>query len=164
MNPLKALLLCVIMIGFSNQLFSQQVIIGNVYTVKKDPIPGVTVRLGNSNSYYYAITDIDGEFALRVKENAEKSITFSGIGYHTVVINQIDTINHPLTIIMKEDLSEQLDFLRSYPNSYNPRFGFTMSMTVESMYSDFNEFESTLERYNTDYMSGLNASVIFGFA
>lgn len=164
MNRLKACLSVVLILGISCQLFSQQVLIGIVYTVNKEPIPGVSVSQGNNNSYYSTLSDIDGEFALRVIEKEEKSITLRFPGYVSVVLSDIDTIIHPLFILMKEDS------LASYGNQseFSPfnyhHFGFITTMAVDGMFADFSEFESALGSYNTDYMSGQDATLNFEFA
>jgi hypothetical protein len=163
MNRLKACLTGVLIWGISHQLFSQQVLIGTVYDVNKHPIPGVSVIQGNSKSYYGAISDIDGEFALWVKEKEEKSITFKYIGCVPVVLSHIDTIVHPLTIIMKEDTLVSDVNLSNWPVNHH-HFDFIASMAVEGMFANFSEFESALGNYNTDIMSGTDATINFEFA
>jgi len=164
MNRLKACLTGVLIWGVSNQIFPQQVLIGTVYTINKEPIPGVSVIQGNGKSYYGTISDIDGEFALRVKEKEEKSITLRYIGCVPVVLSDIDTIIHPLTIIMKDDTLASYDNLsENWPFNHH-HFGFIASMAVEGMFADFGEFESALGNYNTHYMSGQDATLNFEFA
>ena len=164
MNPLKAVLSVVLIMVFCGQLFSQKVLIGTVYNKKKEPIAGVSVSQGNNNSYFGVLSDIDGEFALRVKEKEKKSITFRFLGCVAVVISDIDTISHPLTIIMKDDSLPSFGGKSGNPSFNHHHFGFITTMAVEGMFIDFSQFEYLLGGYNTSHMSGQDASFNFEFA
>ena len=164
MNRLKSFLSGVLIFGISHQLFSQQVVIGTVYTVNKEPIAGISVSQGNNYLNYITISDIDGEFALRVKEKKEKSITLRFPGYVSVVVSDIDTIIHPLTILMQEEPLTLNGNQSEYPPVNFHHFGFIATMAVEGMSADFSEFESALGSYNTGYMSGPDATLNYEFA
>ncbi len=164
MNRLKVCLSVALILGISCQLFSQQVLIGTVYTVNKEPLPGVSVSQGNNQSYYSTISDKDGEFAIRVKEKEGKSIAFRFPGYVTVALSDIDTIIHPLFILMKEDTLASYGKQSGYSPVDHHHFGFITTMGVEGMFVDFSEFKSALGSYNTEFMSGSDGSFNFEFA
>jgi len=164
MNHLKPFLSLVLAWGIYGQLFSQQVQLGTVYNVKKEPLSGVSVSQGNNNPFYGILSDFDGEFAIRIKENGEKSIKLISLGYVTVVLSDIDTISHPLKIVMQEEPLTPFDNPQGYMPRKDNHFGFFASMAAEGLFTDFSEFESTLGRYNTDYMSGMSGALNFEFA
>lgn len=163
MNYLKACLSVILIWGISLQLLSQQVITGTVYTINKDPIQGVTVSQGNNNIDNATRSDNDGEFTLMVNSKDKKSIMFRFPGCVMVVITGIDTISHPLTIQMEADTS-WYDNLQGYPPHNDHHKGYIITIGTEVMSSDFSKFESKLGSYNTDFMSGLDATLNLEFA
>lgn len=72
---------------------------GKVTDPKGIPLPGVTVRYGNTGT----VTDNTGAFSMRLPEATGK-ITFSFVGYKTVTVAYKDTT--PVSVRMQEDVSE----------------------------------------------------------
>jgi len=162
MSYLKACLSVVLISGIYIQLFSQQIITGTVYTIFKQPLSGVAVYQGNNKSHNSVLSDINGQFAISVKANDERSITIRCIGYLPVEISDIDTIGQPLNIILLEETHTSMDYPEGYPPDRH--FGFITTIASEMMFTDFSEFESALGNYNTDFMSGLTATLNLEFA
>lgn len=72
---------------------------GKVTDPRGIPLPGVTVRYGNTGT----VTDNTGAFSLRLPEATGK-LTFSFVGYKTVTVDYKDTT--PVSVRMQEDVSE----------------------------------------------------------
>jgi hypothetical protein len=164
MNSLKTFLICGFLLGTFQHLFSQQVLSGTVYDEKNIPVPGVSICQGH-NYKNGTFSDMDGEFTILVKEKYENSINFSLVGYNPVIITDFDTLNQPLTIIMKEStvLFDDDGYVNPPPNHDHNRFGYIFSYGAEGMYADFTEFEDVLEKYNTNFMSGFVGTINFDF-
>ncbi len=164
MSYLKACLSVVLISGIYIQLFSQQIITGTVNTMLNLPLSGVTVYQGNNKSHNSVLSDINGEFAISIIDNDEKWITIKYAWYFPVLISNIDTISHPLTIIMQQEPYPSDDYLKGYSRISDRHFGFITTLAAEIMYTDFSEFESALGNYNTDFMSGLSGTFNLEFA
>jgi hypothetical protein len=164
MSYLKACLSVVLILGIYIQLFSQQIITGTVYTTLMLPLSGVNVYQGNNKSHNSVLSDINGEFAISIIDNDEKWITIRYVWYLPVVISDIDTISHPLTIIMQQEPYPLDDYQNGYSRNMDRHFGFITTLAAEIMFTDFSEFESALGNYNTDFMSGLSGTFNFEFA
>ena len=164
MSYLKACLSVVLISGIYIQLFSQQIITGTIYTIHREPLSGVTVYQGNNKSHNGVLSDINGEFAISVKEYDEKSITIRYIGYVPVMLSDIDTTGHPLTLVLQQEPYTLYDYQQGYQPLIDRHFGFLTTMAAEIMFTDFSEFESTLGNYNTDFMSGQRGTFNVEFA
>lgn len=79
------------------QVLQQQayLIEGSVIDTKGTPLPGVTIRYGNTG----AASDNDGHFALRLPEGRGK-LTFSYVGYKTITLEY--RVGKALTVRMEE--------------------------------------------------------------
>jgi TonB-linked SusC/RagA family outer membrane protein len=94
------------MLGSSVQVTVDAVITGQVKDEQGQPLPGVTVRLQNSQAG--TITDVNGSFKLSVPDaSANNSLTFSFIGFvtQTVAIGGQSQIN----VTLKTDATKALN-------------------------------------------------------
>ena len=73
---------------------------GNVVDDKGDPLPGVVVRVVGADMKYAAVTDIDGNFSLKVPSH-HSVLEIKGVGFKTIRVNAGDDLN----IKMQEDIS-----------------------------------------------------------
>lgn len=94
---MKKLTFLIFMLFAWAQLFAQQLsITGKVTDESGEPMPGVNVETKNTTTG--TITDLDGNFAIKVEKG--KVLTFSFIGYET--ISQKVMSEKPLSIVMRE--------------------------------------------------------------
>jgi len=147
-------------------VFSQEYISGKVIEKSGEPIPGATIQLGNSRNSQ--MSDLNGDF--RILKPTEKGVTMtiSFIGFETVKIENIDTIFHPLTIIMKEIPGGHIDYVyvsRDYfvKNPAYSNIGFIFSSQIDGLKTSFNNFESILGKENVDNLK-LHLNVGFEYA
>ena len=135
-----------------SNLFAQRYITGKVVEINGEPLPGASIRLENSKNYQ--ISDINGDFRFSIDK--QTYIAIHCIGYESVKIENIDTIIHPITIIMKES---------PYPFGYPPPnrkdyrvndFGFIAAFQIDILSTSFNHFESILGKENVDNLNKLN--------
>ncbi|RJE70709.1 TonB-dependent receptor [Reichenbachiella sp. MSK19-1] len=79
---------------------------GKVLDENNSPIPGVSIRLGNSGKG--AATDIDGNFLIEGLKPGTHAFHISGLGYKKQIIQQHISDNQKvkLNILMKEDATE----------------------------------------------------------
>jgi hypothetical protein len=93
MSHYRFYLFCFFLVGMLTQGFAQdkatQVIRGLVLEKEtRQPIPGVAVKLLNSNPEQVVPTDLDGLFRI-VVPIGRQSLQFSGLGFEPLVISQI---------------------------------------------------------------------------
>ena len=98
MKQKKRLILSLLVTLLSTMMYAQQEITGTVVDPEGEPIIGATImEKGTSNG---AITDIDGNFRLKVKSG--KTLVFSYIGYNTQEL----PAQNGMQVTMKEDATE----------------------------------------------------------
>lgn len=96
LTSLVVLLLC------STMLYAQQTITGKTQDSNTGrPIPGVTVRIPNSNKG--TVTDADGKFSI-VSPTSSTTLIFSSTGYKTKTVTANANAG-PLTVSLEENLS-----------------------------------------------------------
>ena len=146
-NTMKCFLLVGFILLVELNLFSQNTVIsGKVVDDNNEVMPGASICTDNSKKY--SISDFNGEFRLETGKKTN-TISVSFIGYETVVIEQIDTISKPLTIVMKE--SVWIDSPTQSPIGMG--FGVTMGFRCDITNFSFDGFESILGKYNTDVLN-----------
>ncbi|MEM6737560.1 MAG: SusC/RagA family TonB-linked outer membrane protein [Bacteroidota bacterium] len=89
-----------LIIVFSNSIFAQSKVSGTVTDENGEGLPGVTVRINNSNEG--AITGINGEFTLKVKEGDVLTFTSVGMVEQQMIIDDFGSIS----IAMSEATTE----------------------------------------------------------
>ena len=142
----------VLLIGFTLlaelNIFSQEMIIsGNIIDENNEVMPGVSICSENRN--YCCASDYYGNFRLVTDRKTEK-LFVSFVGYETIVIEQIDTISEPLTIVLKES-AMGIDSPINSPIGVG--FGVMMGLRCDFINLSFDEFESILGKYNTDVLN-----------
>jgi hypothetical protein len=131
-------------------LFAQDKIIsGRIFDKNDVPLIGVTICQKNSDNCSYS--DLNGVFHFLVDNKHENKIIFSYIGFHSVEMMNLDTINSPVIITMTEEtISFDKKFIDPYP-AY-PRlphkFGFISFIKVDYLPVDFGSFQEVLDDYN----------------
>lgn len=94
-----SLLLSFAFLFVSINLFSQQIISGNVSDSEGNPLPGVSiVELNTTNG---VVSDFDGNFQLSVDSNAV--LVFSYLGYIT---QQVSDLSSSMSVTLEEDVSK----------------------------------------------------------
>lgn len=141
--------------------FSQKAISGIILDPNENPLTGVTICQGKTRNC--VLSDPDGAFQLTLDKINDNTLNFSFVGYKTINIGCIDTINSKLKIQMIEDTV----FL-GYPNEnfkIDPSFkgwGFTAAFTkVDMIDVRFDEYLSILGLDNVILLNGLGASWTF---
>lgn len=93
--PMMLLVFCC----FNIAAYAQSLMIGGTVTDKdRDPLPGVTIKVKNSNQG--TVTDVDGNFSLSL--NKGDQVTFSFLGYETQVITYTD--QKRLDVVLESDV------------------------------------------------------------
>ena len=85
---------------FYNQLFSQNIISGNIVDESNEPLIGINIFSSN-NKAIGTVSDIEGNFELKIENDFPFNLTISGIGYETKKIT-IDSDSDIINIILKE--------------------------------------------------------------
>lgn len=99
---LKSIVILVaILLAGTSSVYAQDVVKGVVTDATGEPMVGVTVREQNTNNG--VVTDINGNFSLKVKPNSV--IQFTYVGYKPLELQASQASG---TIVMEEN-SEQLD-------------------------------------------------------
>jgi len=141
-----------ILIGFFvmtySTAFSQKHIYGKIINTNAEPLRGIKIGNGD-NSGYYQISKKNGEFRILKPTKQGRTMTVFSRGYETVRIGNIDTISHPITIVMKEQ-----PFYFIYGNNYN---NFTLSLQADGMRVSFYDFESILGKENIDNLNNVSS-------
>lgn len=135
---------CLIML-FIN-VFSQR-FSGKVMDENEHPIKNAAICIGNSSDYHP--TNKNGEFKFFLPKKRDLEIKVYAKGYETMTINHVDTIFHPINIIMRED-STSIE----YPNRND--FGYITSLQLDFLKVDFNSFAAVLGEENIKNMNELD--------
>ena len=85
---------------FSNHLFSQNIISGNIVDESNEALVGINIFLSN-NKAIGTVSNIDGNFTLKIENDFPFNLTISGIGYETKKIT-IDSDSDIINIILNE--------------------------------------------------------------
>ena len=125
---------------------------GVVLNAKGKPLKGVCVCQDYMHNCLY--TDYKGFFNLKLDPSLRNDITFSYSGFHSVVIQNVDSMAEPINIIMVGDT------LYSHPEEIDV-IGFTAFFQVDYIFNDFSEFEPLLNNYNVAMMN--EAQGVFSF-
>ena len=83
-----------------NHLFSQNIISGNIVDESNEPLIGINIFSSN-NKAIGTVSDIEGNFELKIEYDFPFDLTISGIGYETKKIT-IDSDSDIINIILKE--------------------------------------------------------------
>lgn len=93
-------ILCILLISMGSQALAQSLqLSGTVQDAAGQPLPGATVlEKGTSNG---AVTDIDGNYSLKVKEEATIVVSFLGYKTQEIAVNGRSSI----TVTMQDDIA-----------------------------------------------------------
>ena len=140
-------ILIVIFVMIHSTVFSQRHISGRVVDTNGEPIrwAEISTIVNRSNSINLAsFSNKNGEFRF-LKPIRPSRIIISKKGYQIVRIENIDTIFHPLTIVMVEAPNRFI-----YGNQYN---SFTLSFKADYLSPSFNSFKPILGKENVDNLN-----------
>lgn len=153
----KVHILLMIFLINSSLVQSQKIITGLVKGTSSEPLSGVYICQGKGANC--AISDINGVFHLSLKDKYDNVLNFNYIGYKSVNLGSVDTIQKNLVITMEIDITN-LD----YPNSNSYRidpslkgWGFTGLFQFDMIKNDFGQFLTQLGDYNIDLMNKAHA-------
>ena len=158
-------IISIILFFLSVNAFSQsKIIVGRVFESSGNPLFGVLVSQNNNRNTGW--TDRNGIFHLLIDEELEDTIILERKGYLSLQINQIDTISSVLSLIMQRDSSMKEINYEEYYNecvdtTESKSIGLHTSVFVDYSLLDFSNFESTIQKYNSDFMD--YAGVVAGF-
>ena len=138
-------------------VFSQKIISGKVVDTNGEPLKWAQIRKDNSGSYQ--MVKRNGEFRILKPTKQGRTMSISKNGYKTVNIGSIDTISHPITIVMKNFLYEQP---WRYTNKDLFPF-FTISIQADILRPSFNNFESLLGKVNVDSLGSGSLGLEYAF-
>ena len=145
-------------------LFAQnKIIVGKVLDADKKPIYDAFIceLLNPKIEYdYCSFTDKDGYFHIVPKDTINKRLIIYAANYQSVFIGMIDTIKHPLTIVLFKKINSSI---------YTPDIFFTpksdwiisLSVKAEMAFFKFDEFKPVLGKHNIDFLNKNIANICF---
>jgi iron complex outermembrane receptor protein len=93
----QRLLFIMVALWTSLHLMAQTAITGNVKDVSGEPIIGASVMVAGTNNG--CVTDLDGNFSLKVDKGKELTISYVGFKSKTVKVNG----NGPIQVTLEEN-------------------------------------------------------------
>ncbi len=148
----RIILICCTYLFLSHLLYSQKLITGKVKDTNGKPLPYVCIYAEKNDVFTFS--DNLGIFYLNVDDMENEILHIDCIGYKNIEIASVDTIRHPLNIILKINNSENVSHDTDQSVHY---WGFTALFQVDMIKNDFGEFSSLLGEYNTDLMNNSGA-------
>lgn len=159
----KILLFLMLYVG-GLMLFAQNnIIVGRVLDVDKNPIYDAFVceLLNHKMEYDYCnFTDKDGYFHIVPKDTMNKRLIIYAANYQSVFIGMIDTIKHPLNIILQKNDYNRKNVRQSIVTSNND-WVVSFSIKAEMAFFTFDEFKPVLGKYNIDFLNKNIANICF---
>jgi len=131
-------------------LFSQdRIISGRIFDSEAHPIIGVWIcqdKMMNCTT-----SDFDGTFHLLIDDHLPDTLHFSHLGYFSLIISEIDTIDCTIQVTLLADESSDSIEISEY-SRFQKNFGFYSSIQVDFLFSDFSDFSYILGEKNIDFM------------
>ncbi|MCS7004082.1 MAG: TonB-dependent receptor [Cytophagales bacterium] len=100
-----------ILLIWSIQVYSQNILTGTVKTAANEPIVGAVIAIRETNQY--TVSDIDGNFTLKTKETPPFTLFFSMVGYKSEEVEIYEISELPLEIILREIVLESATIIAS---------------------------------------------------
>jgi hypothetical protein len=142
----KGLILLIFFLINSSIVLSQKIITGLVRDTNLEPLIGVNICQGNADNC--VISDFDGVFHLSLTDKYDNVLNFNYIGYKSVKISSVDTLQKLLVVTM------EIDSLATFgdPNTrFDPShkgWGFTAFFQIDMIENNFSQFSNPLGDYN----------------
>ena len=159
----KIVLFLMFTAGVFSVFAQKNIIVGRVLDTNKKPIYDAFIceLLNPKIEYDYCnFTDKDGYFHIVPKDTMNKRLIIYAVNYQSVFIGMIDTIKHPLNIILQKNDYNRKNVRQSIVTSNND-WVVSFSIKAEMAFFTFDEFKPVLGKYNIDFLNKNIANICF---